>query len=103
MVFREGDCLMGSVLSTEDRLMCFAFKNQHIDVRDIGKKLDVNYLVEDSLSENPVYSWHTAFIKTDPIWDPLRNETRFKSICKKLGIYPGRLPSLIMNRDSPGR
>jgi serine/threonine-protein kinase len=55
----------------------------HLGLNNRQKALE---LVEDSLSEKPAYSWHTAFIRTDPIWDALRDEPRFQSICKKLGF-----------------
>ena len=43
-------------------------------------------LIEDSLSEKPAYSWHTSFLMWDPIWDSIREEKQFKSICRKLGF-----------------
>ena len=43
-------------------------------------------LIESSLAERPAYSWHTSFLNVDPIWEPLRNDKRFKSILKRMGF-----------------
>jgi len=52
----------------------------------LNEKKKAMDLVEDSLSEKPAYSWHTSFLRWDPIWDSIREETQFKSTCKKLGF-----------------
>ncbi len=52
----------------------------------LGDREEAVNLLESSLYEKPAFSWHTAFIKVDPIWDSLRNEPRFNVVMKKIGL-----------------
>ena len=55
----------------------------HLGLNNREKALE---LIEDSLTEHPAYSWHNSFMKTDALWDTLRDEPRFRAIVKKLGF-----------------
>lgn len=52
----------------------------------LNEKKKAMDFIEDSISENPAYSWHTSFLGSDPIWDSIREEQQFKSSCSKLGF-----------------